>query len=639
MESPAAPSPDHDDPALRRRLRLLALAVAAWAVAVHANTLWNGLVYDDIPQVVENRWLRDVGNIPRIFTTGAWDFQGEAVSYYRPVMHVTYLLTYQAFGLEPWAFHAVNVVLHAAASVLVFLLAFSWMRRAVASPRDRALPALAAGLLFAANPVATEAAAWVACIPELTYSVLYLLALLLYDRAPRMRSVAFVGSVAAFAGALLSKEPAITLPAVLVASDVALRREPGGLRAGASRLAPFLGVAAVYLALRLAVLPARGSIGRDRGLTVAQEILNVPVLFARYLAKLLLPSSLNVYHMHPAVRSLASPEALGSIVACLAFVALTVLAWRRRSPALPALALLAVPVTPVLFVRLIAGENVFAERFAYLSTAGVALLAGLGIAWAARRRPSWATGLRLAFALLLVVLAAATVRRNRVWRSDETLWADALAQAPESGGAHHELGVALLRRGADAEAAPHLEEAVRLRPDMELAHYNLARLRERQGRLDEAVEGHRRAVSLAPDLVEAWNDLGELYRRRGQAELAAQSFLAALGQRPGALIPRLNLAQLYRDTGLRDAAMDQYQVALRLHPEDADAHLAAGTAYGEAGNLPLALDHLRTAARLAPRDPIVRRNLSLALRLSGRAAEADAEQRQAEAIERSPAQP
>src|SRR5512143_4138639 len=121
--------PDRDEQhkggtALRKwPLSLWLFIIPLFAAALYLNALWNGFVYDDIPQVVQNPWISSFRNTVAIFTAGAWGFAGETTNYYRPLMHIFYMLIYALFGLNPLGFHAFNVVVHAGVSLLVFVLA------------------------------------------------------------------------------------------------------------------------------------------------------------------------------------------------------------------------------------------------------------------------------------------------------------------------------------------------------------------------------------------------------------------------------------------------------------------------------------------------------------------------------------
>src|SRR5208337_3340555 len=55
--------------------------------AVYFNALSGDFVYDDESQIVDNPWIRDISNIPTIFSRSVWSFQSGAaiLQYYRPL--------------------------------------------------------------------------------------------------------------------------------------------------------------------------------------------------------------------------------------------------------------------------------------------------------------------------------------------------------------------------------------------------------------------------------------------------------------------------------------------------------------------------------------------------------------------------
>ena len=113
--------------------------------------------------------LDGLAHLPAIFTSHVAAFSTElATSFYRPGMHIFFIAVRGLFGVEPWAFHLVNVLLHAACSVLVVLIARAWMKDG----------AIVTGLLFAVHPVHVEAVAYARsgrmelAIPELEKAVL-----------------------------------------------------------------------------------------------------------------------------------------------------------------------------------------------------------------------------------------------------------------------------------------------------------------------------------------------------------------------------------------------------------------------------------------------------------------------------------
>jgi hypothetical protein len=106
-----------------QRTRAAAPVVVA-ALAAYANTLANGFVFDDLQNVVGNRWITSPRFLGEIVSTHAAGFdRGYWTSFYRPLMHVLFMVTHAVFGLRPAGFHLVNMLLHAGNSLLVYLIA------------------------------------------------------------------------------------------------------------------------------------------------------------------------------------------------------------------------------------------------------------------------------------------------------------------------------------------------------------------------------------------------------------------------------------------------------------------------------------------------------------------------------------
>jgi tetratricopeptide (TPR) repeat protein len=605
----ALPAPD----ARERRLATLALAaVVLAAAAVYANTLWNGFVYDDRFQVIENRWLGDLSNIPRAFVTNVWAFKGGVSNYYRPWMHVSYILTHAVAGLTPWTFHLVNVLLHAGVTALVFAVARRVILRAGAEPRPAIAGALAAGLLFATHPIHTEVVAWVACVPDLLLGVFAAVMLLLHGRPGRG---ARAGAVASFFAGMFAKETMVTVPLLLVAWDLAFERPRPALAAWARRYVPYAIAFAVYLGIRFVAISELTPLRRYEELGPIGWAVNALPLFADYLRYLLVPTDLSAFHVfHPV--SLFSARGLYGLAGTAAFVAATVWALRRDPPLFFALAVIALPLLPVLYIPAV-GENTFTERYLYLPSIGFVLLAGIAVARLVARRPAAVPAALAAAGLVSVGYAALTVPRNRVWRDDYSLWSHTVADSPDSAFARTDLAIVLAERGQLREAIVQYEEALRLDPASARTHNNLAVAYENAGRVDLAVEHLAAALRLEPGNAKAHVNLGNTYRRLGRLDQAIEEYRRAVDFKPESVEYRISLGNALDARGDADGAAAEYRAALAADPRSADAHMAVGVASAKAGRIDEAIVHLETAVRLAPSDEIIRRNLAQAYRVKG----------------------
>jgi hypothetical protein len=187
---------------------LLILVILLLSSLVYFNALSGDFVYDDVNQIVNNPWVKDIRSMPAIFSKSVWSFEGDTRdNYYRPLMHIVFMFNYAIFGLNPAGFHLVNILFHAGNSVLIFLIAAELIEKkskqyAVSSgqPQSKAggnlsrvtlhpsrVTAFIATLLFATHPIHTEAVTWISGLPDVAFSFFYLSSLYLYIVFRKMR--------------------------------------------------------------------------------------------------------------------------------------------------------------------------------------------------------------------------------------------------------------------------------------------------------------------------------------------------------------------------------------------------------------------------------------------------------------------
>lgn len=565
---------------MTRRLPLL--LVVGVAIALYVNTLPNGFVIDDNHQVVDNPLITTPARLPEIFSSGVWDFEGRVSSYYRPLMYVLYMATYLVFGVTPWAFHLVNVLLHAGVTALLFLLARQlWNKDASAGPWFLA-PPFVAGLLFAVHPIHTEAVAWIAGVGELSFAFFYLLALYSYARAGTGWGTSYALSVACFLFAVLCKEPAATLPIMLLVYELLFHSGPRSWRVIALRLAPFGLVFLAYAGVRAWALGGLAPTVSSATLGPFAYALNVLVLFSRYVQKLVLPVNLNVWHVFTPVVSLLSAETVAAVMITGICVAGAFFV-RSNRMALFASALTLVPLLPTFyFSGLNQGiENAFTERYLYLPSAGFVVLVAMAADWCRRRIPPGTTVVAGGLAALMVTYSVGTIQRNVVWRNAFSLWSDAARKSPGSATARLNHGYALLSRQRLGEGRAEIQEALRLRP------------------------------TLLDDMIAK----GIAYGRKGLTKRAILEFHFVLAARPDNVLARYNLGVLYESMGRIDQAIREYETTVAIQPDFADAHNNLGIAYAEKGLKEKSVAHFEAAARLRPADAEFAANLKRAREL------------------------
>jgi hypothetical protein len=494
----------------RRTTLAVALVPALVAAVVMAGVLANGFVYDD-PMAVE------LARQP----AAALAFRRFGLSYLS--IHLERLVW------DAWApgLHATNLVLHAVASALAALLAL----------RVSAAPAvgLLTGLLFAVHPVHVEAVASIENRKDLLAMVFVATSALLYLR-PIRSPWTLPAAIGAWLLALLAKDAAaIGLAVVLPLHDLLLR--PAAERAVVLRRALPLGVVAL-----VATVAAAGSIV-DRFSAAAvftsttghaatyDQSLRTTLASIPTIARLLVfPATLSADYPVRVPAGFADARVLAGVFVAAGWIAAAVASARRRPLVGWAMAWVVVMYLPVSNVVPLT-QFFVAERYLYVPSFGICLLAALGLdALRHARAPALRAG---AIAAAVVVVAAGAVRsaaRTRDWRDDLTLWSAAIAAIPDaSSKTHGQLALALSNARRGAESIPHFE----------------------------------RALALGPEFADLHNNLGLELMRVGRNADAAAHFRRALELWPGNPLVHFNLGTALLAIGERDEGLAQYRIVLR----------------------------------------------------------------------------
>jgi len=195
------------------------LVLMLLCLVVYYNSLSNGFVYDDFGSIVENKYIKQPGKFfASLFNQSYYKMAGLEASY-RPVASLSYLLIYAIAELNPFYYHLTSLLLHAFNAILVYCLANFILKNS--------LSAMISGCLFACHPVLSEAVNCIDFNDDLLTGFFYLLALLFYIRIKAEQVKFNIGayglSLFFYLLGLLSKEMAITLPAIILLYDLMLR--------------------------------------------------------------------------------------------------------------------------------------------------------------------------------------------------------------------------------------------------------------------------------------------------------------------------------------------------------------------------------------------------------------------------------
>jgi protein O-mannosyl-transferase len=589
--------------------RSLPLVVAIVAFVVFSPVLGGGFLnWDDDRSLLTNPAFRGLG-----LAQLRWMFTTTLLGHYAPLTWLSFGATYAAAGMAPWAYHLGNLALHAANTMLVYLVS----RRLLASALEEFLDALSvrigallSALLFGLHPLRAESVGWITDRSDVLCAMFYLLAVLGYLRAAGAGAVGWrwrLASLVAFAAALLSKEIALTLPLSLLLLDAyPLRRSQLGWRRLFVEKAPYLLVAAVGAGLAVLARSQGGGWTSMADHDIGARLAMVAYSLAFYPLKFVWPAGLSPLYELPRHVHTLEARFVGAGVLVVGVTAGLILLRRRVPGALVAWLHAAVVVAPVSGL-VHAGSQLVADRYSYLAGLGFAALAGGGVARVVQRRRDPEVGVpgRIVAAVtvafvVVVVLAASSWQQSWRWRDSVSLWRAAVAVDAECLLCQYKLGTALMTAHEPALAEPHLRRALELAPDRVGIHIDLGVDLALLGRDAEAEHEFREALRLAPGSVMARQNLAVLYTRQRQPAAAVAVLREAQQLTPDDPSVLVNLGHALLGEGApRDAAV-VLERAVALAPARPDARLWLARAYLATGEPRQAAPHIAALEGLDP---------------------------------------
>jgi tetratricopeptide (TPR) repeat protein len=554
------------------------LAAAALVAAAYSNHFDNAFHFDDEHVIVDNLAIRNLSGWPSFFTDATTYTARPQNASYRPLLTLSYALDYRrGGGLVPRAFHGTQFALLLALGAGLVALYTTLARVAQPGSKSHAWVALAAATLFCVHTANTQTVNYLSARSTLVATLGVVGALLVWTAWPRGRLTgAYL--VPMVLGALAKPEalvfaPILALWVLFFEEDVSLEEAWGGkrraaLRAARRTLPAFVLAIGLYAFLR-GMEPSSMVYSNLDPLTYARS---QPFAWLHYARLFLWPSGLTADTDWRPVEGWQDPRFLAGAL-FLTGLAVSIVALsraRRLRPLAFALAWFAlglVPSSSFFPLSEVCNEHRLFLPFAGLAFGAVwAVAAALGSRFPARR-PA-AIAVLAGVLVVLLVHAAATHRRNRVWRDDLALWTDVVAKSPANARGLMNLGVANMARARLDRAIELFLEARELEGNYPILEINLALALAARGRDEEARGGFERALALDPDYAQGHTHYARWLARAGRGPEAVAHAERAVGLSPADANARALLTQLLDVKGDAGRLATLARRTLELDPAD-----------------------------------------------------------------------
>jgi Flp pilus assembly protein TadD len=621
------------------------LIVAILGLLIYSNTFHADFVFDDEIYIIQNPAIKDLSYFLhplKVFhlTQFTRDFTYAFIT--RIAGYLTFALNYHFNGLDVTGYHVFNLLVHIINALLVYFL----MRLIFQTPffsdvtsRNDISPflnppvfALFSALIFVSHPVQTQAVTYIIQRWTSLATLFYLLSVLAYVKsrlscARPVKYALYIVSLISAVTAMLVKEISFTLPVMIALLEFFLFQ--GVYKKRIIALAPFF---STMLVIPSALFVAEGGYSMEdinnsmNTLASFPDMARMDYLFTQfrvivtYIRLLILPVNQNLDYDYPVYHSFFSPPVLISFLFLLFLFSLGIYSFFRSKDKgvegrhelrIISMGILWFFITLSIESSVIPIKDIFFEHRLYLPSVGFIMAVMAAVAMIVRRAESRTVSKAIMTIIVcsVLVLSGAAYARNRVWKTNVSLWEDVVKKSPSKARPHNNLGVAYEKMGRTNDAINQYLMTIRIDPVYVEAHYNLGLAYDKQGRTDDAVRELLTAIQIRPRYAQAHNNLGIIYGREGRTEDAIQEFLIVKQLTPDSVKAYNNLGIMYAREGRTDDAVKEFAAAIQLNPDYADAHYNLGITYRKQGRLKEAVKEFQTALRLNPDHAGARKNL------------------------------
>jgi tetratricopeptide (TPR) repeat protein len=541
-----------------------------------ANALHETLVFDDKAFVGPERHAR-LDHLGDAFRSELWGKEGVS-GLYRPLLLINFELEDRLFGGWARGFHLANILLHLAATLLLFGFLRHMLLRSPVDRETAGLAALLAALVFAVHPVHAEAVNSVFNRSSIYVSLFAVAGLWwLFVHLDTRPARAWFGLGIAYTFGILFKESALVIPGLAVALIVTLT--PGG---GQDRLRRFLPVfwllipLGFYFYLRSSALIPVGTepFGSELdGMLEATRLPGLETLLSAIgvlggsLKMLLWPYPLQLYYPYPSVTLI-----IASIIGLSALAIAAVTMFLKGRPGLVAgLAFFIIAMLPA--SRLIGIDGApphLADRYLYYPSIGLALALAFVFMAILKQVPPKVV---IVFALpLLLLLAALTWERNYDWSSELLLFETDYARGIRTDATIRILVSSHQDQGHAARVAEICEENSEIQDALGLFANTCGLNYLRLNRTEDAIRSFERSALLDETWLEANLAIGGILIDQGNLQEGANRFLYVINRIEDPAYKELYrgvmLVRLYpRNRQRLLEARGYFEKALELKPE------------------------------------------------------------------------
>ncbi len=528
---------------------------------VFINSVFNGFVWDDEEQIVNNTVIQSLSNLGQIFSGATFGTGGAGLSgwFFRPLLTLSYMVSFSVFGQNAWGYHLLQIILHLINGILIFKILQSLINKD--RKKEISLLNYLMSFLFLIHPVITEAVDYIAASSEVIYTLLDLLAFYMiinFGKTDGARKK-FLISLLIFSSMLFKESAIIILP--IIAIYILIFKTAEWRKWTITTTATF--AAYFFVRLLLANTPIRQpEFSPISEASLPIRLLTIPKEFISYLHIIFYPDRLAI-SQHFLVKSVFTSDFYIPFLIDSIFVLIILFLSLRFKSKLILFGLLWFGLGFGLISNIFPLDMTIAERWIYFPFVGFIIMTS-GILYEISKK------IKFYFVFILILLFALifplgirTIIRNSNWQNGLTLYSHDEKISINSFDLENNLGVELFRNGDYKNAKLHFEKSIILQPKWYFTYNNLGAVYQRSGDLQTARKLYQKTISLS-DYYLAYENLATILLQTESSQNTLNFTLKALGKLPNNASLNKIAAIAYYQNGSTESAVIYAKRAFNL---------------------------------------------------------------------------
>lgn len=528
--------------------RICALCLALLLVAAYSNHFHNSFHFDDEHTIVNNIYVRNLGYFPQYFKSAATFSSLPMNQTYRPMLTALYALAYHFNGTaDTFYFHLFVFLFYIGTGILLYLIIVKLFEQVQPGGRANCYFALFATGWYMLNTANADVVNYLSSASDSVSTFWVVAAMALYIYKPLWRK--YMLYLIPVAIGVLFKQSALAFAGLLAAYYFFFESGAGKFlqRAGKTIVAT---LPSLILCLGLYELQAKlTSATYITGGKPFNYIITQPFVMLHYFANFFFATGLTADSDWVPFASVADYRFwLGILfLAALAWVVIKLITRPRYAPVGFGLLWFFLALVPSSLEPLSEVMNDFRPFFAY---PGLAIAAGwlVYLAWQ-KWLASSAQNMRLGILALAGILLGNTVgtyARNRVWKTDESLWYDVTLKSPENGRGLMNYGLTQMNKGNYPVAEEYFTRGLKLLPEYSYLYANMGVLLQAEKRNDEADTYFKKAIMYGQGIPVIYYFYAKFLHQQGRDKEALDYVLQAIRMSPADVYSRYLAMDIYQ---------------------------------------------------------------------------------------------